>query len=111
MGADDGGPGRGGVTGPPGRSGVGQTEGLSHPQPGHGAGPEGRDDDNRVEGYSPSTPVMVAGILSKCGCVHPMSGGPMPSSDEIRDAQRATWAGLSAGWAKWDSVIIDQLGP
>jgi SAM-dependent methyltransferase len=35
----------------------------------------------------------------------------MPSSDEIRDAQRATWAGLSAGWAKWDSVIIDQLGP
>jgi SAM-dependent methyltransferase len=35
----------------------------------------------------------------------------MPSSDEIRDAQRATWAGLSAGWEKWDSVIMEQLGP
>ena len=35
----------------------------------------------------------------------------MPSGDEIRDVQRATWAGLSAGWAKWDSVIMDQLGP
>ncbi len=33
----------------------------------------------------------------------------MPSADEIRDAQRATWAGLSAGWEKWDSVITDQL--
>ena len=38
-------------------------------------------------------------------------GGPMPSADEIRDVQRATWAGLSAGWEKWDSVIMDQLGP
>src|SRR4051794_17819566 len=35
----------------------------------------------------------------------------MPSADEIRDAQRATWARLSAGWEKWDSVIMDQLGP
>src|SRR3954453_3586797 len=35
----------------------------------------------------------------------------MPSGDEIRDAQRATWAGLSAGWDKWDSIIMDQLGP
>jgi SAM-dependent methyltransferase len=35
----------------------------------------------------------------------------MPSADEIREAQRATWAGLSAGWEKWDSVIMDQLGP
>src|SRR3954454_2300268 len=35
----------------------------------------------------------------------------MPSPDEIRDAQRANWAGLSAGWEKWDSVIMDQLGP
>src|SRR5512143_275493 len=34
----------------------------------------------------------------------------MPSGDEIRDAQRKTWAGLSAGWEKWDSVIMDQLG-
>jgi SAM-dependent methyltransferase len=35
----------------------------------------------------------------------------MPSGNEIRDVQRATWAGLSAGWEKWDSVIMDQLGP
>ena len=35
----------------------------------------------------------------------------MPSGDEIRDVQRATWAELSAGWEKWDSVIMDQLGP
>src|ERR1700704_5895 len=35
----------------------------------------------------------------------------MPSADEIRDVQRAAWAGLSAGWEKWDSVIMDQLGP
>ncbi len=35
----------------------------------------------------------------------------MPSGNEIRDVQRATWAGLSAGWEKWDSVITDQLGP
>jgi SAM-dependent methyltransferase len=35
----------------------------------------------------------------------------MSSADDIRDAQRATWAGLSAGWEKWDSVIMDQLGP
>src|SRR5512142_1720038 len=35
----------------------------------------------------------------------------MPGGDEIRDAQRAAWAGLSAGWEKWDPVIMDQLGP
>jgi SAM-dependent methyltransferase len=35
----------------------------------------------------------------------------MPSPDEIRDGQRATWAGLSGSWEKWDSVIMDQLGP
>ena len=35
----------------------------------------------------------------------------MPSADEIRDGQRATWARLSVGWEKWDSVIMDQLGP
>ncbi len=35
----------------------------------------------------------------------------MPSGDETRDVQRATWAGLSAGWEKWDSVIMEQLGP
>src|SRR5215213_5904762 len=35
----------------------------------------------------------------------------MPRADEIRKDQRATWAGLSAGWEKWDSVIVDQLGP
>jgi SAM-dependent methyltransferase len=35
----------------------------------------------------------------------------MASADEIRDVQRATWAGLSASWEKWDSIIMDQLGP
>ncbi len=35
----------------------------------------------------------------------------MPSADEIRDAQRATWARLSAGWEKWDQIITDQLNP
>jgi SAM-dependent methyltransferase len=35
----------------------------------------------------------------------------MPSGDEIRDAQRAAWAGLSPGWKKWDAVIMHQLGP
>jgi SAM-dependent methyltransferase len=35
----------------------------------------------------------------------------MPSAEEIRDGQRATWAGLSAGWEKWDAVIMDQLRP
>ena len=35
----------------------------------------------------------------------------MPGGDEIRDVQRATWAGLSAGWEKWNSVIMDQQGP
>ena len=35
----------------------------------------------------------------------------MPGGDEIRDVQRATWAGLSAGWEKWDSIIMDQLRP
>jgi hypothetical protein len=34
----------------------------------------------------------------------------MSRGDEIRHAQRAAWAGLSAGWEKWDSVIMDQLG-
>jgi SAM-dependent methyltransferase len=35
----------------------------------------------------------------------------MPSADAIRDGQRATWAGLSRGWEKWDAVIMDQLAP
>jgi len=40
----------------------------------------------------------------------------MPNADEIRaeeirDGQRAAWAGLSASWEKWDSVILDQLRP
>jgi len=38
-------------------------------------------------------------------------GRAMLNADEIRDAQRATWAGLSAGWEKWDLVIMDQLEP
>ena len=35
----------------------------------------------------------------------------MPSGDDIRDAQRATWARLSGAWEKWDSVILNQLAP
>jgi ubiquinone/menaquinone biosynthesis C-methylase UbiE len=35
----------------------------------------------------------------------------MPNADEIRDRQRATWASLSSGWEKWESIIMDQLSP
>ena len=35
----------------------------------------------------------------------------MASTDQIREGQRATWAGLSSGWEKWDEIIMDQLGP
>lgn len=53
---------------------------------------------------------MCGGILVS-GRQGAGTGGPMPSADEIRDSQRAAWSGLSAGWEKWDSVIMDQLGP
>ena len=33
----------------------------------------------------------------------------MPNANEIRDAQRATWASLAAAWEKWDPIINDQL--
>jgi SAM-dependent methyltransferase len=35
----------------------------------------------------------------------------MPSGEQIRAGQRTAWAGLSAGWEKWDSVIMTQLRP
>lgn len=35
----------------------------------------------------------------------------MASGDEVRHGQRQAWAGLAPGWEKWDSVIMDQLGP
>lgn len=35
----------------------------------------------------------------------------MPTVDEIRGGQRRTWAGLSAGWDRWDAVIQDQMRP
>ncbi len=35
----------------------------------------------------------------------------MPSADEVREAQRATWADLAPGWDRWDGVIQRQLGP
>src|SRR6266513_1212850 len=50
-------------------------------------------------------------VVPSCSVDASIEGGPMPSPDEIRDVQRAAWAGLSAGWEKWDSVIMDQLGP
>jgi SAM-dependent methyltransferase len=37
--------------------------------------------------------------------------GPMPSAEEIREGQRAAWAGLSSSWEKWDAVIQEQLAP
>lgn len=40
-----------------------------------------------------------------------MTGATMRSSEEIRDGQRAAWAGLSAGWEKWDAIIMDQMAP
>ena len=38
-------------------------------------------------------------------------GAAVATGDEIRDRQRATWAGLSASWERWDAVIVDQLAP
>lgn len=35
----------------------------------------------------------------------------MPNPEDIREGQRAAWAGLSAGWEKWDAIIQDQLRP
>jgi SAM-dependent methyltransferase len=35
----------------------------------------------------------------------------MPSADDIRESQRVAWAGLSTSWEKWDSIIMEQLGP
>ena len=35
----------------------------------------------------------------------------MANEEEIRNNQREAWAGLSAGWEKWDAIIMDQLGP
>jgi ubiquinone/menaquinone biosynthesis C-methylase UbiE len=35
----------------------------------------------------------------------------MPSAEEIEQGQRATWAGLSAGWERWDAVIMQQMAP
>jgi ubiquinone/menaquinone biosynthesis C-methylase UbiE len=35
----------------------------------------------------------------------------MTRAEEIRSAQRETWAKCSPGWDKWDGVIREQLGP
>ncbi len=35
----------------------------------------------------------------------------MTSAEEIREVQRAAWAGLSASWDKWESIVLDQLAP
>lgn len=35
----------------------------------------------------------------------------MPRPEQVRESQRAAWAGLSGGWDKWDRVILHQLGP
>jgi SAM-dependent methyltransferase len=49
--------------------------------------------------------------MGKPDTVPAMPGGSMSGAEEIRNAQRATWARCSAGWDKWDAVIRDQLGP
>ena len=49
--------------------------------------------------------------VPSCPWVHLIAGGLIPGGVEIRDVQRAAWPGLSAGWEKWDPVIMDQLGP
>jgi SAM-dependent methyltransferase len=35
----------------------------------------------------------------------------MGGAGEIREDQRTKWAGLSAGWDKWDAAIVEQLRP
>jgi ubiquinone/menaquinone biosynthesis C-methylase UbiE len=35
----------------------------------------------------------------------------MSSRDDIQESQRAAWAALSAGWEKWDAIIMEQMGP
>jgi SAM-dependent methyltransferase len=35
----------------------------------------------------------------------------VPTADEIRESQRATWADLSVTWEKWDALIMEQLRP
>jgi SAM-dependent methyltransferase len=35
----------------------------------------------------------------------------MANAEQIKDAQRVTWAGLSASWERWDAIIQAQLGP
>jgi SAM-dependent methyltransferase len=35
----------------------------------------------------------------------------MPTDEEVRQAQQAAWAGLAAGWEKWEAVIMRQLAP
>jgi SAM-dependent methyltransferase len=76
--------------------------------------------DNLLEPFLTSRlpPLGVgASILIEDYCPDIEMNAPLPLpdhpvlADEIRDVQRATWAGLSAGWEKWDSVIMEQLGP
>jgi SAM-dependent methyltransferase len=35
----------------------------------------------------------------------------VPGRQEIEEGQRAAWAGLSAGWEKWDAIIMEQMAP
>jgi SAM-dependent methyltransferase len=63
-----------------------------------------------VEGGSRMMHVLPKGAPSRSMRAETGSE-PMPSADEIRDHQRATWARLSSGWEKWDAIIVDQLRP
>src|SRR3954451_7418026 len=74
------------------------------------AGYGGASADARIAEDPPSAPPPRRGSTSPRRPTG-RTGGWMPSADEIRDGQRTAWAGLSAGWEKWDSIIMDQLGP
>src|ERR1022692_3457554 len=79
--------------------------------PVYGANRESRVEDVAVpERQAVRHYALPLGVPS-CSAGASIGGGPMTSADEIRDVQRAAWAGLSAGWEKWDSVIMDQLCP
>src|SRR3954452_10034420 len=74
--------------------------------------PPRRAPADRVAARAPHRALCCA--ASECRRVRWMQvrrGGPMASADGTRHVQRAPWAGLSASWEKWDSVIMKQLGP
>src|SRR4249919_1856686 len=76
-----------------------------------GTQPGGRNTRSCMRLHTPDGHYALPPGVPSWSVAASMGGGPMTGADEIRDVQRATWAGLSAGWEKWDSVIMEQLGP